>query len=144
MNEIASIKNPLKLRISHQGTEILTDKNFKDNLPLNPGALIGSEHYGFTIIVDYAGIQSENTYPTQYRIIALGIKDKNLAIYEEHKYKPWIIDNKGIIMEKAEFLNYSRKDRDFIAEKYDLHSEAEVELTIEQVNSYELKKKPNN
>jgi hypothetical protein len=137
MNIEPKIKHPLTLKMSHHGCEILANENYEQNLPLKPGAMIGPEHYGFTLIVDYKGKQSEKTYGTQFRIQAVGIENDKLSIYEEHKYVPWRFDKHGHFMNEAVFLAESRRDCDFLAKKYGIVSVGE----IEKINNYLIKAK---
>ena len=116
MNLEPQIIKPLNFRLSHHGYTILGDGKVIKNIPLTPGAMLGGDHYGFTLIIDHNGKQYEITYPTQGRVIAVEIKNNILLIYEEGKYSCWQIDMHGNVIKSAQFLNISEKDIDYLSE----------------------------
>lgn len=126
------LKDPINLRMSHHGCHMLADENFEKAVPLKPGVVIGSEHYGFTLIVDFEEKQSETTYPTQCRISAVGIENDVLVVFEDDKYIPWRFDKNGIFLNEAKFLEQSRRDCDFLAQNLGIVGAKQ----IEEVNAY--------
>ena len=109
------IKNPIVLLLSNGKDLILGEGKYED-LPLIPGSMFGGENYGFVLIVNKNGIQSEELYPTQCRIISAGIEQGYLRIGEENKYVAWRFDLNGKIVEPSRFLNIWRRDVNFLAD----------------------------
>lgn len=129
MNINPTIKKPINIKLSRNGNEIIKDEHEKESYPLNKGAMIGGEHYGFVIITDTKAGQKEELYPTQCKIIAIGIEDKVLKIFEEGKYNSWIFNLDGTLIKHATFNDYSRRDLEFFKENF-------ANYEIEEVNRY--------
>lgn len=108
------ISNPLCFKFSCLGSKIYGNDKGVPDYPLKPGAIIGGEHFGFTLITDTNIKQFETTYPTQCRIVAAEIRKGVLTIYEENKYVPWRINRQGKVMQPAQFLQTWRPDVQFL------------------------------
>lgn len=132
----AKTENNLSIMISDQGGEILADETVDKNYPLNPGAIIGGEHFGFKIISNLNGESMEEMYPTQFRIEAVGIEENELRVYEEHKYMPWKFKTDGTYISEAVFLENSRRDANFLSDKYGIVGSEQ----IAEVNSFRKKR----
>jgi hypothetical protein len=122
------IQNPYVLTINKNGNFLIDSK---EDFPLDPGAVFGQERYGFTLIVDKKDLFSKTTYATQCAIKAMQMKKGILTIYEDHKYVPWRFDENGTLLNKAVFLEQSRRDTNYLADKGVIdHKE------IEKINNY--------
>lgn len=131
------VKNPISIKISRKPEEsmILKDEVIGEDYPLFPGAMIGTENYGFVLIIDTDKGQKEVVYPTQNRIQALGMKEwyGDIEIHEEGKYHPWLFTYEGKFKEKASYNEHSRRDRAFIEDCYGLNSsEVEEYFTVQK------------
>ena len=119
--------------MGHISSVIMGDETHPD-YPLTPGAILGSEHYGFKLIIDAGGKQTEETYGTQRPLKAVGFtKDEGcLEIHEENKYVSWLFDKKGRVVRKAQFLKIWCPDVKFVSENYGVNSDAGIDL----INNY--------
>lgn len=114
------ILNPVCIVLGDNSNIIIP--NEKESYPLIPGVLLGGDHYGFVIIINYGGKQKEIYYSTQCKIAAAGIENNVLKIFEEGKKKPWIFDKKGQLKYSA-FNDFSKEfiqKYDIVKENYDL------------------------
>lgn len=122
------LKNPLRVKISRnpQKNVILKDELIKQDLPLYPGTMLGTEHYGFILMIDTDKGQKEVFYPTQNRIDAIGIEKNefgDLKVFENGKYHPWIFSCNGKFKQEASYNPYSKKDKVFVEDIYGLNME---------------------
>lgn len=113
------ILNPINIKLGKDSNVILADNKEKKDLPLEPGALFEGEHYGFVLISDYNGKQTETVYATQCKLEAVCIEGGDLKIFEEGKKVPWRFDKTGKLKNSIldEFTDdFKRKIDDFIVE----------------------------
>lgn len=89
------IEKPISIRLGKEYTIILEDEDGQEKIPLVPGLMLGGEHYGFVLISEHNGKQTETIYSTQCTIQAVGIKDGILKIFEEGKKLPWSFSKTG-------------------------------------------------
>lgn len=120
--------NPIQIKISKNPKEsvILHDENITQDYPLCPGAWLGNVHYEFILIIDSEDGEKEVAYPTQNRIDAVGIEKfptEDLKIFENGKYHPWIFGCDGVFKEEASYNQYSRRDKEFIQDCYNLNQD---------------------
>ncbi len=123
MNIEAKVKNPIRIRLKKNKSVILKTANWDTDYPLNPGVVLGGEHYGFIVIIDYNNTQKEIVYKTQCKLQMLGIENGKLKVYEEYKKTPWIIDQKTGTSEKSAYNAFTNEGLDKIiteAEDYDV------------------------
>lgn len=110
------VSKPLTIVIDSDDRIILFDNG--DEYPINPGVMIGDDHYGFILIRNIRGRQIERVFPTQNRIEAVGVSSQNIGtdfdIFEEGKYKPWKFDKFGKLLQEGAYLEASRKDINFV------------------------------
>ena len=125
MNIEAKIQNPLNIKIGKDSNIILGDKEFRDDIPIENGVMIGNEHFGFSVIINYNGKQKEFFYPTQSRIIAVEKKYGLLKVYEEGKKLPWELDSNGK-MNHSTFNEFTKEYLDKLREM-DLESATPVD-----------------
>ena len=106
----AKILNPVHIRLGKNYDTIMDGKNSKVVYPIDPGAILGGEHYGFVLIIDHNGKQKEIIYPTECRVEAVGIQGDYLNIFEEGKKATWIFDKIGKMVRSAsnEFIDKYR------------------------------------
>lgn len=121
-------KNPLRVKIveNSEKSMILKDEFILQDFPLYPGIVLGTEHYGFILIIDVNGRQKEVYYPTQNKIDSIGIEGDvfgDLKVFEYGKYHPWIFSSDGEFKQEASYNPYSRRDRAFVEDVYDLNME---------------------
>jgi len=95
MKTVTRIYQPINIRLGKNYNCILADKHCEKTYPLSPGALIGGEHYGFSIIVDRKGRQKEEVYSTQNPVDAICMENEVLKIFEKGKKNPWQFDEIG-------------------------------------------------
>lgn len=88
------MNNPITIKLKKGDRIFLSCIPNEEDYLLEPGLFLKDEHYGFTIILDYNNQQKEFVYPTQCKIVALGIDNGKLKIYEEHKRSRWVFDAK--------------------------------------------------
>lgn len=98
MENKGKISDPIIMKLSHLGNEILPSGEILQSYDLTPGAVIGGDHFGFAIIVDKNDHQSHTLYKTDYKIQAAGIENGKLKIFEENKKEPWVFDLKGKLL----------------------------------------------
>lgn len=119
--------NPINIKIALDPEEsvILKDDDVQENYPLFPGVMLGTEHYGFVLLIDSANGQKEIIYPTQNRIEAVGIEKSTyhseLKIFEKSKYHPWVFTPDGKFKSESSYNQYSRRDKLFVKECYGLN-----------------------
>lgn len=123
-----TLKNPISIKIALNPEEsvILKDESSDKDYPLYPGAMIGTEHYGFILKFDSEEGEKEVIYPTQNRIDAIGTDEDfygDLKIFEKGKYNPWLFTFDGKFKNKSSYNQYSRKDKDFVDDCYQLNEE---------------------
>jgi len=128
----SKIINPINIKITKTCKEIMEDAITNKKHSLTPGAMFGGEHYGFTIVSETNKGQKEVVYPTQCRIVAVGMIDGVLKIMEEGKYNPWIFNKNGKMLQNATFNKLSRRDLEYLAENFECYTEED----IEKVNTY--------
>lgn len=124
-----TLKNPVSIKIVAKYPEvsvILKDENIHEDYPLFPGVMLGTEHYGFILIIDTDKGQKEVVYPTQNRIDAIGYTgDKyfpeKLEIFENGKYHPWTFSVDGKLEKESSYNQYSRRDQAFFEKHYGLN-----------------------
>lgn len=121
-----TLMNPVSIKISRNPEEsvILKDENINQDYPLYPGAMLGTVHYGFILIIDTAKGQKEVVYPTQNRIDAVGIEGNvvgDLKVFENGKYHPWLFSYDGKFKKEASYNPYSRRDKEFVEDCYGLN-----------------------
>lgn len=121
-----TLMNPLNIKISRNPEEsvILKDENIKEDYPLYPGAMLGTVHYGFILIIDTDKGQKEVVYPTQNGIDAVGIEGDiygDLKVFENGKYHPWIFGYDGKFKKEASYNQYSTRDKAFVEDCYGLN-----------------------
>ncbi len=126
------LKNPLCVKIARNPEEsvILKDELVQQDYPLYPGAILGTEHYGFILIIDTDKGQKEVFYPTQNRIDAIGIEGNefgDLKIFENGKYHPWLFSYDGKFKQEASYNPYSRRDKAFVEDVYGLNMKDAVD-----------------
>jgi hypothetical protein len=86
--------------------------------PLKPGFINERNNYGFVIISASDGVVSKKIYPTEERIVAVGIEDKHLYIYEEGKALAWAFNLEGTLKYEAIFNFKYDSDRKYYHEHY--------------------------
>ncbi len=102
------------------------------------GLVCSENHYGFCF---KDGNGNTNFYSTQCPLFGVEIENGILKVYEEGKSISWQIDVKtGEVKECAKFLNISRRDLNYLYERFGLEID-----DLDKVNSYledskELKK----
>ena len=109
------IKDPICIRFGGTDNVILADDENKPDIPLDPGAMICDNRYGFVLITDVDGKQKEMVYPTQCRVNAIGVAGDVLNVYEEGKKRPWIFNKFGKLEhspfgEFTDFIDISKID----------------------------------
>lgn len=107
------LENPICIKLNNEKCYIISGENFENEYCLSQGLVFSKEHYGFVLIVDYNGKQKEYVYPSQCKIIATGIDNSNLKIFEEGKKLCWIFDKKGSLFHSTydDFnLDYKEKN----------------------------------
>lgn len=111
------ISNPITIVLDSNEKYVLFDNG--DRYPINPGLVIGSkDHYGFILIRNINGKQTERLFPTQNPIEAIGVTSQSLGtdfdIFEEGKHFSWKFDKKGKLIRESSYLDASRKDMKYI------------------------------
>lgn len=130
------LKNPLCIKISEnlEKSVILKDETIQQDYPLlYPGVMLGTEHYGFVLILDTNDAKKEIHYPTQNRIDAISIEEDefgDLKVFENGKYNPWLFSYDGKFKQEASYNPYSRRDKAFVEEQYGLN----IEDTVDHFN----------
>ena len=115
------ILDPITLKLSGKDSVMVTDE---ENLSLDNGVMLGTEHYGFKLVVDYEGKESEATYETQCKIIGVQIVNDCLNIYEENKYIPWRFDkHTGTLINRAVFSNLKHSELNYLRETFGIVDE---------------------
>lgn len=119
------LMNPVYIQIALDPTKstIMKDESVCYDYPLYPGAMLGSVHYGFILVIETEEGLKEVAYPTQNRIDAIGIDGSfydDLKVFEVGKYHPWLFTYNGVLKEKGSYNPYSRRDKEFIKECYAL------------------------
>lgn len=115
MEAKGKIKNPIIMKLSHLGNVILPSNGVNETHPLEPGAVIGDEHYGFIVIVDKNNHQSHHIYLTDYPLEAVGIVEnldskKELRIFEKNK-NPWCFNLQGdLVVGQEPEISYTEQD----------------------------------
>ncbi len=113
--------DPITLKLSTKDNVMITNE---ENLSLDNGVMLGTEHYGFNLIVDYEGKESKEAYATQCKIIGTQIVDGNLNVYEENKYIPWRFNkHTGVLINRAVFSNLKHSEMDFLRETFGIVDE---------------------
>ena len=97
MKTVTRIYQPINIHLGKNYNCILADDCCKKEYPLNPGAILGGEHYGFVLITDTKGSQKENIYSTQYPIDAINMEGNTLKIFEKGRKESWLFDEKGFL-----------------------------------------------
>lgn len=120
------LENPVRVKISLNPEEsmILQDEIVKKDYPLCPGVMLGTLHYGFILMFDTEYGKKEVVYPTQNRIDAIGIEghyNNDLKVFEKGKYHPWVFTFDGKFKKQASYNQYSKRDKKFVEEVYDLN-----------------------
>lgn len=115
-------------------------KTQNSQVPFYPGVMLSGEHYGFSIIqtVDER-TKTISKYQTQCRIYGASLsQDKEygsvLTIYEDGKYCPWKFTMEGKLIQPATFLTVSRKDLEYIQQRYPIAGISD----LERINEYML------
>lgn len=121
-----TLQNPVRIKIALNPEEsvILKDENITEDYPLCPGAMFGTLHYGFILVIETLKGEKELVYPTQNRIDAVGIEAdicNDIKIFENGKYNPWLFTFDGKLKNKASYNQYSKRDNAFIEECYGLN-----------------------
>lgn len=98
MAEEGIIKNLISIKLGDENY-ILDDQN--NNISITPGVLVNNDHYGFSVICDFNGLQKETIYKTQNKICAIIIKNGNLLVFEDGKSEPWVIKKNGTLVKSA-------------------------------------------
>ena len=131
MNLEAKMQDSICIKIGKDSNVILEDEENKEEHPLVPGAMFGGEHFGFIIISDNNGKQRECFYPTQNRIEAIGIEGhcyNDLKVFENGKYHPWVFTFDGKFKKQASYNQYSKRDKKFVEEVYDLNESKDQDI----------------
>lgn len=131
MNLEAKMQDPICIKIGKDSNVILADEENKEEHPLVPGAMFGGEHFGFIIISDNNGKQRECFYPTQCRIETIGIEGhcyNDLKVFENGKYYPWVFTFDGKFKKLASYNQYSKRDKKFVEEVYDLNESKDQDI----------------
>lgn len=131
------LKNPVNIKIARDSANsvILKDDDNKEEYPLFPGAILGTENYGFVLVIDTKKGQKEMVYPTQNRIDAIGIDgnvENDIKIFEEGKYNPWVFTCDGILKSEASYNPYSRRDNEYIKECCNLDEKTSDGFTLQK------------
>lgn len=132
-----TLKNPVSIKISENPEEsvILKDENIQENYPLYPGAMLGTVHYGFILIIDTEKGQKEIIYPTHNGIDAIGIEGDvcgDLKIFEKGKYHPWVFTYKGKLKKQSSYNQYSKSDKAFVEDCYNLNETSSDYFTLQR------------
>lgn len=106
----------------------LKQKEAEHRFPVYPGVVLGTEHYGFTLVVKTKEGVREKTYPTQNPIngIAAQGNAKKIQIFEEGKYHPWTISAAGELEGEAHYEPCSRRDMAYMKEQLRILEEENV------------------
>ena len=135
------IQKPISIRLGKYNDIIIEDENRHEQIPLVPGLMLGGEHYGFVLISERNGKQTETVYSTQCRIDAIGMENEALIVFEDGKKLPWRFSKNGK-------LEHSTLD-DFTDEfrsKFDVFTENETmfigEPTLMNPISIRIEKNP--
>ena len=110
---------------------ILQDELVKKDYPLCPGVMLGTLHYGFILMFDTEHGKKEVVYPTQNRIDAIGIEGycyNDLKVFENGKYHPWLFTFDGKFKKQASYNQYSKRDKKFVEEVYDLNESKDQDI----------------
>jgi len=121
------VHEPINIRISKDCNEVMADKNHPQSYPLDPGVMIGGEHYGFIIIRDTKRGQKEEVYPTQCKVVGVCIEDDVLKIMEEGKYHPWRFSKQGEFITHAVFAKNLRDNRQYLADNFGGYTDEDME-----------------
>lgn len=110
------LKNPVSIKIAEDPKKsvILRDDNIEEDYPIYPGAVLGSVHYGFILIMDTEKGQREIIYPTQNSIYGVGIEgtpNDDLKIFEKDKYHPWVFSLDGKLVNESSYNPFSLRDK---------------------------------
>ena len=118
MNLEAKIVDPICIKLGKDSNIIISDENNKEDHHLVPRAMFEGEHYGFVLIIDYNGKQREIIYPTQCKILAVGIEGETLKVFEEGKKFSWRFDKSGKLEHSTydEFTDEFRMEMNIIIE----------------------------
>lgn len=127
------LENPLRVQISldPEKSMILQDEFVKKDYPLCPGVMLGTLHYGFILIFNTEHGKREVVYPTQNRIDAIGIEGhcyNDLKVFENGKYHPWVFTFDGKFKKQASYNQYSKRDKKFVEEVYDLNESKDQDI----------------
>lgn len=95
MDGEAKIKNPIIIRLGSFENVVVPDKTCNKLFPLKDGLVFGGEHYGFVLIVDTKGKQTEEYYKSKRRIFGTGLSESGLHIYEEGNGDYWLFSKDG-------------------------------------------------
>lgn len=126
----AKIKNPVHLKLKKKDSILLKSNHNDNEYSLKPGVMLGNEHYGIVIIVDYNNNQKETVYPTQCRVECLGIENGKLRIYEQYKKTPWIFNEKTGELEKSTFNDFTLEGIEKLTEEIEEYDGAYDEPII--------------
>ncbi|MDD3453177.1 MAG: hypothetical protein PHN42_02740 [Bacilli bacterium] len=127
------ILEPIALKLSDKEKVMITSE---ERLSLDKGVMFGTVHYGFNLLVDYEGKETEEVYATQCRIIGVQIVNDYLNIYEENKYIPWRFDkNTGVLINRSTFSNFKRSEMDYLRETFGIVDEE----GLNEINNYKKK-----
>lgn len=138
--EEPTLKNPIRIMIALNPEEsvILKDEYIQEEYPLNPGVMLGGEHYGFILIIHTPKGQKEITYPTQNRIEAIGMEGNflgDIKVFEKGKYHPWLFSFDGQLKKESSYNPYSKNDEKFVEDCYELNSQEDDCFTLQKKNN---------
>lgn len=131
------VKNPVRIEVdstAYDSNIVVYDQELKEErcpfyqeikqekgekkYPVYPGVVLGTEHYGFTIVMKTGEIIKEKTYPTQNPIYGIATQGyaEEIQIFEEEKYHPWKISKEGEMQGEAHYEPCSRRDMAYMEE----------------------------
>lgn len=111
--------NPIKIKISKidpTKNALIKDELVHEDYPLNPGVVLGEEHYGFILVFEKDG--KEVSYPTYNPIYGISSNWIDIQIYEKGKYNPWVFSVNGKLEKKSSYNLLSRNDLLYIKDRY--------------------------
>ena len=101
----------------------------KDAIKTKCGCVFSENHYGFIFTTLDKG---EMSYSTQCPIFGVEVDNGLLKVWEDGKVIPWRVDMKnGEVVDYAKFSSLSRRDIQYLEEKFGLGIE-----DLDKVNSY--------
>lgn len=123
------LEKPLTIIYGDDKNVITSDASYPEDVSIINGVMIGDGHYGFVLIFIKKGQVKESVYNTlcQIRAVEFNEEQKKLKIHEDNRYIPWVFNDKGELINKAEFNQFKRSDLAYALDEFGLTPEKNPE-----------------